>query len=148
MSSACCSSPKSSSLLLRHHPAAKFRPLLFCIQIQSSQNPSPASLKRTTRRRSLLVLSLPLSTLLLLPPNPTTSSSSSSSAAAAAAAFDPLTEAERSASAVLDRRVADAVRLLDLARDLQAQGDFPRALLYFTQGIKRLPGSKNCVLRW
>nr|CAD1842073.1 unnamed protein product [Ananas comosus var. bracteatus] len=82
----------------------------------------------------------PLASSLHPPPPPpkstTSSSSSSSAAAAAAAAFDPLTGAERSASAVLDRRVADAVRLLDLARDLQAQGDFPRALLYFTQVVK------------
>ncbi|XP_018685907.2 uncharacterized protein LOC103994722 isoform X1 [Musa acuminata AAA Group] len=41
---------------------------------------------------------------------------------AAGPSFDPVTDREREASAVVSRRVSDAIRLLDLARDLQAKG--------------------------
>ncbi|RWW23418.1 hypothetical protein GW17_00012342 [Ensete ventricosum] len=51
---------------------------------------------------------------------------------AAGPSFDPVTDREREASAVLSRRVSDAIRLLDLARDLQAKGDYSQALDYFT----------------
>ncbi|WOL00881.1 hypothetical protein Cni_G09594 [Canna indica] len=50
--------------------------------------------------------------------------------------FDPVTNRERSASAALSQRVEDAVRFLDLARDLQAKGDYPRALDYFTLVVR------------
>ncbi|RWW37777.1 hypothetical protein BHE74_00057065 [Ensete ventricosum] len=51
---------------------------------------------------------------------------------AAGPSFDPVTDREREASADLSRRVSDAIRLLDLARDLQAKGDYSQALDYFT----------------
>lgn len=51
---------------------------------------------------------------------------------AAGPSFDPVTDREREASAVVSRRVSDAIRLLDLARDLQAKGDYSQALDYFT----------------
>lgn len=51
---------------------------------------------------------------------------------AAVPPFDPVTERERNVSASLSLRISDAVRLLDLARDLQAKGDYSRALDYFT----------------
>ncbi|XP_073013858.1 uncharacterized protein [Typha latifolia] len=112
---------KSRSHLLHPHPTKS--QFLSSVQIQCPKSANPSWFKR---RRSLL-LSLPFSTLLLLPPNPASVS--------AAVDFDPLTELEKTASATLSRRVSDAIRLLDLARDLQAKGDFPQALLCFTQVI-------------
>ncbi|XP_065021119.1 uncharacterized protein LOC135646008 [Musa acuminata AAA Group] len=55
---------------------------------------------------------------------------------AAGPSFDPVTDREREASAVVSRRVSDAIRLLDLARDLQAKGDYSQALDYFTLVIR------------
>ncbi|KAJ8490938.1 hypothetical protein OPV22_012659 [Ensete ventricosum] len=55
---------------------------------------------------------------------------------AAGPSFDPVTDREREASADLSRRVSDAIRLLDLARDLQAKGDYSQALDYFTLVIR------------
>ncbi|KAL5224830.1 hypothetical protein ABZP36_011469 [Zizania latifolia] len=46
--------------------------------------------------------------------------------------YDPLTAAERAASESVSRRVGEAVRLLDLGRELQARGEFPAALASFT----------------
>ena len=40
---------------------------------------------------------------------------------------------EREASALLSRRVGEAVELLERGRDLQVQGDFIHALHYFNQ---------------
>ena len=59
----------------------------------------------------------------------------SSRGAAAAAGYDPVTEAERAASAAVSLRVGEAVRLLDLGRDLQARGEFPEALASFTRVV-------------
>uniref|UniRef100_A0A0E0J7L0 MalT-like TPR region domain-containing protein n=1 Tax=Oryza nivara TaxID=4536 RepID=A0A0E0J7L0_ORYNI len=50
----------------------------------------------------------------------------------AVTSYDPVTAAERAASASVSRRVGEAVRLLDLGRDLQARGEFPAALASFT----------------
>lgn len=80
-------------------------------------------------RRSLLLLSLPLSTLLLAP-------KSYAAGADEELTFDPVTSAERNASNTLSIRVTEAVRLLDLARELQAKGEFGQALDYFTQVIE------------
>ncbi|KAF8018985.1 hypothetical protein BT93_H3766 [Corymbia citriodora subsp. variegata] len=50
--------------------------------------------------------------------------------------FDPVSPEERSASAAKSRRIAEAVGLLEKGRELQAQGDFGKALFYFTQVIE------------
>lgn len=47
--------------------------------------------------------------------------------------YDPVTVAEKKASAELSRRIYEALQLLDSARDLQAKGEFAQALDYFTQ---------------
>ncbi|KAH0434503.1 hypothetical protein IEQ34_026807 [Dendrobium chrysotoxum] len=81
---------------------------------------------KNSTRRSLLFLSLPMSAFLFIPSN---------SAAAPSVGFDPVTDAERDASSALSSRVGEAVRLLDLAREFQAKGEFSRALDYFTEII-------------
>ncbi|XP_039067081.1 uncharacterized protein LOC120212992 [Hibiscus syriacus] len=52
---------------------------------------------------------------------------------ALASSFDPVSQAEKDASAAVSRRVSEAVELLERGKELQAQGDFPKAssLLYF-----------------
>ncbi|XP_020598999.1 uncharacterized protein LOC110038482 [Phalaenopsis equestris] len=87
--------------------------------------PHEARSKNSTRR-GLLFLSLPMSALLFLHSN---------SAADPSSGFDPVTDAEKDASSALSRRIGEAVRLLDLAREFQAKGEFSRALDYFTQII-------------
>jgi hypothetical protein len=84
-------------------------------------------ISNTTRR--LFLFTLPLPTFLLFPLQPTSYS--------ALATFEPVTPAEKEASATVSRRVSEAVELLDKGRELQAQGDFNQALLYFTQVRKR-----------
>ncbi|CAM0949940.1 unnamed protein product [Alopecurus aequalis] len=71
------------------------------------------------------------------------SNNASSRGAAAAAGYDPVTEAERAASAAVSLRVGEAVRLLDLGRDLQARGEFPEALASFTAVVS---GYKDLAL--
>ncbi|GMY12494.1 hypothetical protein FCV25MIE_07733 [Fagus crenata] len=83
-------------------------------------------ISNTTRR--LFLFTLPLPTFLLFPLQPTSYS--------ALATFEPVTPAEKEASATVSRRVSEAVELLDKGRELQAQGDFNQALLYFTQVIE------------
>ncbi|XP_051185570.1 uncharacterized protein [Lolium perenne] len=73
----------------------------------------------------------------------TGSNNASSKGAAAAAGYDPVTEAERAASAAVSLRVGEAVRLLDLGRDLQARGEFPEALASFTAVVS---GYKDLAL--
>jgi hypothetical protein len=85
----------------------------------SSSLPFPS--KATKRSFLFLLISLPFS---YLPALAETTSGD---------AFDPVTDMERQASADVSRRVAKAVELLDTAKDLQAKGDFPQALLFFTQ---------------
>uniref|UniRef100_A0ACD5Y5R9 Uncharacterized protein n=1 Tax=Avena sativa TaxID=4498 RepID=A0ACD5Y5R9_AVESA len=67
----------------------------------------------------------------------------SSRGAAAAAGYDPVTEAERAASTAVSLRVGEAVRLLDLGRDLQARGEFREALASFTAVVS---GYKDLAL--
>ncbi|KAJ3671620.1 hypothetical protein LUZ60_007699 [Juncus effusus] len=94
-----------------------------------TQNPKtgtpslPFLQRKTTTKRTLILFlfSLPLSVQI---------------SAAAAAEFDPVSEYEKKASADVSRRVGEAVGLLELARDFQAKGDFPQALLFFTQLVK------------
>ncbi|KAK9230224.1 hypothetical protein WN944_023191 [Citrus x changshan-huyou] len=89
----------------------------------------PLQLPLTSRR--LLFFSLPFSSLLLLPNNRKITNKPSSSDAFAAT-YDPLTQAEKDASAAVSSRVSDALELLEKGRELQAIGDFNKALQYFT----------------
>lgn len=43
-----------------------------------------------------------------------------------------MSQAEKEASAAVSTRVAEGVELLEKGRELQAQGDFNKALAYFT----------------
>ncbi|KAB5548256.1 hypothetical protein DKX38_011662 [Salix brachista] len=99
---------------------------------------------RATSRR-LLLFSLPLFTTAtaanLLPFSTTGAKFASASGIqlnlnsgwALADSFDPVSQAEKEASAAISRRVSEAIELLEKGRELQAQGDFNEALLYFTQ---------------
>ncbi|XP_074558085.1 uncharacterized protein LOC141813981 [Curcuma longa] len=96
-----------------------------CVRTSAAQKCStPSLIAASRRRRGRRGLLLSTAAALLL--------ACRGSAAAAAPPFDPVTERERNASASLSLRISDAVRLLDLARDLQAKGDYSRALDYFT----------------
>lgn len=88
----------------------------------------PLPLPLTSRR--LLFFSLPFSSFLL--PNNRKITNKPSSSDAFAATYEPLTQAEKDASANVSRRVSDALELLEKARELQAMGDFNKALQYFT----------------
>ncbi|XVF61029.1 hypothetical protein PTKIN_Ptkin08bG0095400 [Pterospermum kingtungense] len=101
--------------------------------LHSSPNPNTKTLRTISRR--FLVFSLPLSTLptatlLILPSSGQFVQPSFMSALAAS--FDPVSQAERDASNLITRRVTEAVELLERGKELQAQGDFPRALQFFT----------------
>ncbi|KAG6517135.1 hypothetical protein ZIOFF_020515 [Zingiber officinale] len=89
---------------------------------QKCSIPSLIAASRRRRRRRGLLLSTAAALLLAC----------RGSAAVVPPPFDPVTQRERNASASLSLRISDAVRLLDLARDLQAKGDYSRALDYFT----------------
>ncbi|MBA0614434.1 hypothetical protein Godav_014733 [Gossypium davidsonii] len=49
-----------------------------------------------------------------------------------ASSFDPVSQAEKDASSLISRRVSEAVELLERGKEFQAQGDFPKALHFFT----------------
>ncbi|KAF7136050.1 hypothetical protein RHSIM_Rhsim08G0002700 [Rhododendron simsii] len=103
-----------------------------------SQNPNP-SRKNPIKLHPVVVSRAPLSIQrrhLLLFSVPISLSSSIPLNSSALASFDFLSPAERDASEVVSRRVAEAVELLERGRDLQAQGDFNQALDYFTQVIE------------
>ncbi|KAM0940580.1 putative tetratricopeptide-like helical domain superfamily [Dioscorea sansibarensis] len=89
-----------------------------------SSHSSPSRPCRSRRSLLLLlssaVLPLPAASLFASPPPP----------------FNPVSESDKNASAALSLRVSEAVRLLDLARDFQAHGDFSRALDSFSMVIK------------
>ncbi|KAK8710080.1 hypothetical protein V6N13_145421 [Hibiscus sabdariffa] len=55
---------------------------------------------------------------------------------ALASSFDPVSQAEKDASSVVSRRVSEAVELLERGKELQAQGDFPKALQFFTSVVE------------
>ena len=114
----------------------------------SSPNPHTKHLKtpllnpEITSRRFLL-FSLPLSTLptLILPSSIPCSSSYAfgnskllqpNFMGALAASFDLVSQGERDARTLITRRVSEAVKLLERGKELQAQGDFPKALQFFT----------------
>lgn len=98
-------------------------PLLFHLpNLKPRIRISTSSIQSVASRRSLLLLSLPL----IITPN-------SIAFAVDEPIFDPVTVPEKRASAELSRRVSEAIRLLNLARDLQARGEFSQALEYFTK---------------
>ncbi|KAJ3703955.1 hypothetical protein LUZ61_007660 [Rhynchospora tenuis] len=125
----CCTVPSSSSLHSKFNFNFKFKfrppPLRHLPNPKSLVSSLPSPLRATKRNFLFLLLSLPLS------PLPALSESTDGGDP-----FDPVTDFERQASADVSRRVDKAVELLDLARDLQAKGDFPQALLFFTQLIR------------
>jgi len=93
--------------------------------------------------RRLFLFSLPLSSFVLLPVPSFGDGNGAidkfqhgSSSSYAATMYDPLSAAEREASASVSQRVSQAVDLLEKGRELQAQGDFTAALGYFSQVIK------------
>lgn len=108
--------------------------LISCGKPTSFKNPVkalkfPVPLKLNTRR--LLLFSLPLSSILLLQ-NTVQPRPSSRFGTAFGATFDPVTQAEKDASAALSQRLSEALELLEKGRELQALGDFTKALDYFT----------------
>ncbi|CAJ1937809.1 unnamed protein product [Sphenostylis stenocarpa] len=108
------------------------------VRIQNSQS----KVLQLPHRR-LFLFSLPLSSFLLLP-IPSFGDGNGSiidkfqhgSSSLAATMYDPISAAERDASALLSQRVSQAVDLLEKGRELQAQGDFTAALGYFSQVIE------------
>lgn len=93
--------------------------------------------------RRLFLFSLPLSSFVLLPVPSFGDGNGAidkfqhgSSSSYAATMYDPLSAAEREASALVSQRVSQAVDLLEKGRELQAQGDFTAALGYFSQVTK------------
>ncbi|KAJ1685890.1 hypothetical protein LUZ63_017280 [Rhynchospora breviuscula] len=121
----CCTVPSSSSPHVKFKFNFKPPPLLpHVLNPNSPVSSLPSPLRATKRNFLFLLLSLPLS------PLPALSESTDGDM------FDPVTDLEREASADVSRRIDEAVELLDLARDLQAKGDFPQALLFFTQLIR------------
>ncbi|KAM5577799.1 hypothetical protein ABKV19_008239 [Rosa sericea] len=84
--------------------------------------------------RRLVLLSLPLATF-LLPSN--SSAVDAIEPTSAVTTFNPISDAERDASAAISRRISEALDLLERGRDFQARGDFDQALLSFTQVIEK-----------
>ncbi|KAK9110373.1 hypothetical protein Sjap_018433 [Stephania japonica] len=103
---------------------------------------SPKTLYSSTTRLPLHTTAITRRRLLLftLSISPSLTSLCSSSALET---FDPVSTAERDASASLTRRVSEAVEMLERGRELQVQGDFVRALDSFSQVIK---GCKDLAL--
>ncbi|KAI6691862.1 hypothetical protein NL676_019572 [Syzygium grande] len=119
-----CRAPTISHLLPSHLPSSK--PLHPRPQTLNPPPPPPSSVSRaknpSSRRLFLLA----------------TAASGAAGAlhCRALEGFDPVSPEERGASAAKSRRIAEAVGLLEKGRELQAQGDFGRALFYFTQVIE------------
>ncbi|PRQ49405.1 putative tetratricopeptide-like helical domain-containing protein [Rosa chinensis] len=84
--------------------------------------------------RRLVLLSLPLANF-LLPSN--SSAVDAIESTSAVTTFNPISDAERDASAAISRRISEALDLLERGRDFQARGDFDQALLSFTQVIEK-----------
>ena len=70
--------------------------------------------------------------LLLVAAAGNSDASRGAAAAAVDLGYDPVTEAERAASATVSQRVGEAVRLLEAGRELQARGEFGVELAAFT----------------
>ncbi|TKY60433.1 DNA-directed RNA polymerase III subunit RPC2 [Spatholobus suberectus] len=113
-------------------------------KVQDSRSKaSPPIFRAQLPSRRLFLFSLPLSSFLLLPvPSFGDGNSATSdkfqhgSSSYAATLYDPVSPSEREASALVSQRVSQAVELLEKGRELQAQGDFNRALDYFSQVIE------------
>lgn len=100
-----------------------------------SQNPNKTLIKPITsfpkipqvtiQRRHLLLFSLPLSFTFQF-----------NSRSSALPNYDPVSPAEKDASITLSQRVSEAVELLEKGREFQAQGDFSKALEYFSEVVK------------
>ncbi|XP_062007322.1 uncharacterized protein LOC133724581 [Rosa rugosa] len=85
--------------------------------------------------RRLVLLSLPLANFLL--PSNSSAVDAIESTSAVVTTFNPISDAERDASAAISRRISEALDLLERGRDFQARGDFDQALLSFTQVIEK-----------
>ncbi|KAJ7957026.1 Tetratricopeptide repeat protein [Quillaja saponaria] len=90
-----------------------------------TQNLQSSICRAQLPNRRLFLFSVPLSAGVLLLP--------SLNSSYAVTSYDPVSPAERDASNELSQRVSEAVELLEKGRELQAQGDFNRALQYFSQ---------------
>ncbi|KAL3591474.1 hypothetical protein D5086_010114 [Populus alba] len=112
-----------------------------------SPPPSPPTPSQNATTRRLLLFSLPLLTTATTTNNLPLSTTGAKIASAnsriqlnscwaLAESYDPVSQAEKEASAAISRRVSEAVDLLEKGRELQAQGDFNEALLYFTQMVE------------
>ncbi|KAL9393424.1 hypothetical protein Peur_012709 [Populus x canadensis] len=108
-----------------------------------SPPPSPPTPNQNATTRRLLLFSLPLLTTATTTNNLPLSTTGAKIASvnsriqlnscwALAESYDPVSQAEKEASASISRRVSEAVELLEKGRELQARGDFNEALLYFT----------------
>lgn len=86
-----------------------------------TSKPAPSSVNRR-----LLLLSLPSYAAIL-------ANTSQSNSCFALTTYDPISPVEKDASLSISQRIAEAIRLLDRGRELQAEGDFNGALGYFTQ---------------
>ncbi|KAM3702673.1 hypothetical protein ACB098_04G042100 [Castanea mollissima] len=130
--------PSSSSLRNSNNLNSKAKPIQ--VKVPISKTP----LQPNTNRR-LILFSLPLiptTFLLFTPPSPSNNNANTAQKPtslnySALATFEPVSPEEREASATISRRVSEAVELLDKGRELQAQGDFNRALQYFTQVVEK-----------
>uniref|UniRef100_A0A0A9DJ72 Uncharacterized protein n=1 Tax=Arundo donax TaxID=35708 RepID=A0A0A9DJ72_ARUDO len=106
--------------------------------------PSPSASQGATTRRQLLFSGGCCCSLLALAAAGSSSSTATGAARAATGGGEGalvgyggpvVTEAERTASAAVSRRVGDAVGLLERGRELQARGEFPEALASFTRVV-------------
>ncbi|XP_030512250.2 uncharacterized protein LOC115726494 [Rhodamnia argentea] len=118
-----------SQLLPSHRPSSKPPSL----HPQTVNPPPSVSRTKNPSSRRLFLLSLPARALLLAA---ATNDAANVLHCYALEGFDPVSPDERSASAAKSLRVAEAVGLLEKGRELQAQGDFGKALFYFTQVIE------------
>ncbi|XP_065876604.1 uncharacterized protein [Euphorbia lathyris] len=103
-------------------------------------NPPRIQRKADTSRR-ILLFSLPLCASFSSPTPPaplvfTHNNNNPIPCLALADTYEPVTQSEREASAVISQRISEALDLLEKGKELQAQGDFPSALLYFTRVIE------------
>ncbi|CAN6458666.1 unnamed protein product [Victoria cruziana] len=85
---------------------------------------------RLLSARRVFLASLPISTVLLTIVSPPLLLATSP-----LQTYDPVTPSERDASAVLRRRVTQAVELLDKGREFQSKGEFRNALECFSEVV-------------
>ncbi|XP_010032444.2 uncharacterized protein LOC104421957 [Eucalyptus grandis] len=119
-----CRAPISHLRLPPHPPTSK------------PSNPHPQSVNPNPSSRRVFLLSLPARALLLAAAAAAADGAANVLRCHALEGFDPVSPEERTASAAKSRRIAEAVGLLEKGRELQAQGDFGKALFYFTQVIE------------